>query len=195
MKRSFSFVARACLPILVVACNAQVEPGGGGGGAGGTDRRGDVNPNPNPNVPAPDDGAPGAPACATSTSHLSRACAEPRMRAGAPLKIAALDDGCWGTCEGFTVERTCDVRVEGTTIRLGLVTTSCGAPRTDVRCTTGCMRVRVECDLPELAAGTYRVVTVDPGYGGVERLDQILMVEDGAGPTECLGEPAAKPGG
>ncbi|MBS2016183.1 MAG: hypothetical protein JST00_25095 [Deltaproteobacteria bacterium] len=195
MKRSFGIVLGACLPILLVACNAQVEPGGGGGGAGGKDRGGEPSPSPSPNVPAPDDEAPGAPACTTSTTHLSTACAEPRMRAGAPLKIAALDDGCWGACEGFTVTRTCDVRVEGTTIRLGLVTKSCGAPRTDVQCTTICMNARVECDLPELAAGTYRVVTVDPGYEGVERLDQLLTVEDGAGPTECLAAPAAKPGG
>jgi hypothetical protein len=168
------------LTSLVIACGGRAD-----------DAASSVQPSPAPSsAPAPGPGpAPmpmPAPLCADAIGSLARACLPPAAKAGAPLRLLAEDDGCWGSCAGTTTTEGCKVTVEGSTVKLDLAVSWCTDGRESQSCTTACMRKRVECQVPALAAGTYRVVTETPQASGMKALDRELVVRDDADGTSCL---------
>jgi hypothetical protein len=80
------------------------------------------------------------------------------------------------------------VEVEGDIVTLSLEGRTCvvGSWDTPRVCASDCRNLDVTCEIPALAAGRYRVVTVPGEWPSKATLDRELVVTEGAGEESCL---------
>jgi hypothetical protein len=135
--------------------------------------------------PPPNDNGP---RCGTHSSTTTRACLPDVLAANKPLKIWAEDSGCYGGCPNTTRNAACSVKVTGNVITLDIDVTTCDAnpPGATLSCTSMCGRNSVECDVPPLAAGSYRVVGRETVPKESTPMDREVVVQADRGEESCL---------
>jgi hypothetical protein len=135
-----------------------------------------------------DAGATG-PRCDDGAITVSHACLPPALRAGVPLRIYAEDNGCYaGSCQGLTTTKSCTGTVEGRTITLKFEVRSCyeSSPDKGLTCGSDCRPLGVECSVPSLGPGTYRVIGESTQWATQPPLDRQLVVTADAESDSCL---------